>query len=173
MAAQSFAMGHAFGTSFQYGKRKISSMTNEEFNALTPTMLHDDLQADVRAMIPSLNQSFDRMERFQIEIIQSMLDTFVLALQEFGKFLVGGGKAAVGQVQEGFNTDVTTVQSREDIPFLRRQDLTQQEIDAILGEGGQTASGASNQQFRNFSYLKQVSLGIFPFYRMTGLMMES
>ncbi len=116
MAAQSFAMGQAFGTSFQYGKRKISSMSNEEFNAVTPTSLHDDLQADVRAMIPSMNESFNRMERFQIEIIQSMLDTFVLALKEFGQFLAGGISAGTNAINQGFNTDVITVETRADIP---------------------------------------------------------
>ncbi len=118
MAAQSFAMGQAFGTSFQYGKRKISSLSNDEFNALSATRLHDDLQADVRAMIPSMNQSFDRMEKFQIEIIQSMLDTFVLALQEFGKFLVGGIQAGGDAANQAFNTDVLTVQTRADIPSI-------------------------------------------------------
>ncbi len=116
MAAQSFAMGQAFGTSFQYGKRKISSMSNEEFNKVTPTSLHDSIQSDVREMIPSMNQSFDRMEKFQIEIIQSMLDTFVLALEQFGKFLLGGIQAGGDAINQGFNTDVLTVQTRADIP---------------------------------------------------------
>ncbi len=94
MAAQSFAMGHAFGTSFQYGKRKISSMTNEEFNNLDSVALHASLQADIRAMIPSMNQSFDRMEQFQIDIINSMIDTIKLGIKEFGSFITGGGSTS-------------------------------------------------------------------------------
>ncbi len=90
MAAQSFAMGHAFGTSFQYGKRKISSMSNEEFNALNVTDLHDTLQADIRGMIPSMNESFHRMESFQIEIIQSMLNTITKSVDAFGKWVTTG-----------------------------------------------------------------------------------
>ncbi len=97
MAAQSFAMGHAFGTSFQYGKRKISSMSNEEFNALDSVALHQDLQTDIRAMIPSMNESFHRMESFQIEIIQSMMNTFVKAVDAFGQFLSGGGNTGTGK----------------------------------------------------------------------------
>ncbi len=90
MAAQSFAMGHAFGTSFQYGKRKISSMTNEEFNVLNVTDLHNQLQADIRGMIPSMNESFHRMESFQIEIIQSMINTLSRGVDAFAQFLTQG-----------------------------------------------------------------------------------
>ncbi len=93
MAAQSFAMGHAFGTSFQYGKRKISSMTNEEFNKMDSVALHASLQADIRAMIPSMNESFTRMENFQIDILNSMINTIKLAGEQFLGFLGGGGSS--------------------------------------------------------------------------------
>ncbi len=73
MAAQSFAMGQAFGTSFQYGKRKISSMSNQEFNAMDAEQLHKQIQSDIREMIPSMNQSFDRMEKFQSEVVNSII----------------------------------------------------------------------------------------------------
>ncbi len=35
MGAQSLVIGKMFGVGFQYGKRKISAMSNEEFNKLT------------------------------------------------------------------------------------------------------------------------------------------
>ncbi len=91
MAAQSFAMGHAFGTSFQYGKRKISSMTNEEFNALSATDLHGELQADIRAMIPDMHESFKRMEQFQIDILISMVNVIRKAGEQFLGLLTGQG----------------------------------------------------------------------------------
>ncbi len=90
MAAQSFAMGHAFGTSFQYGKRKISSMTNEEFNATDAVTIHDTLQADIRAMIPSMNESFHRMETFQVDIIESMVKSLLVAAERFFEFVSSG-----------------------------------------------------------------------------------
>ncbi len=83
MAAQSFAMGQAFGTSFQYGKRKISSMSNEDFNKYTAEQAHNDIQADIMAMIPSMNESFHRMETFQIDILVSMGKTLLLAVEKF------------------------------------------------------------------------------------------
>jgi len=83
MAAQSFAMGQAFGTSFQYGKRKISSMSNEEFNKLDATQAHLDIQHDITQMIPAMNESFDRMKSFQIDILKSMLDTIKEGAEQF------------------------------------------------------------------------------------------
>ncbi len=99
MAAQSFAMGHAFGTSFQYGKRKISSMTNEEFNALSATDIHGELQADIRAMIPDMHSSFQRMEQFQIDIINSMVNTLKLAAAQFFEWITTGRVTSGGDTQ--------------------------------------------------------------------------
>jgi len=109
MAAQSFAMGHAFGTSFQYGKRKISSMTNEEFNALSATDLHGNLQADIRAMIPNMNQSFKTMEQFQIDIINSMVNTLRLAGQQFFEWIT------TGKVTETTQTSFEGSESASDV----------------------------------------------------------
>ncbi len=125
MAAQSFAMGHAFGTSFQYGKRKISSMTNEEFNALSATDLHGELQADIRAMIPNMNQSFKTMEQFQIDIINSMVNTLKIAAQQFFEWITTGKVTSGTGVQTDtsatnidFNSGIFDVQggSRQETP---------------------------------------------------------
>ncbi len=57
MAMQSFAMMYAAGTGWQYGKRKISSMTNETFNPLTPVELNSKILGSIHEMIPSFEQS--------------------------------------------------------------------------------------------------------------------
>ncbi len=144
MAAQSFAMGQAFGTSFQYGKRKISSMSNEEFNAYTPLQAHEEIQADIRAMIPSLNKSFERMESFQIDIINSMVDTIKLGLDELGKWIAGGfgvdqdqtdtSLIDVGSGGEVIAPPITQIQGgdRNTETILERQ--TRQEQDRIRRE---------------------------------------
>ncbi len=75
MAAQSAAIGQAFGTHFQYAKRKISSMSNEEFNKLTPEQLMQELTADIRSFIPHVSRSFDDMEKLQTIVIDSLLDS--------------------------------------------------------------------------------------------------
>ncbi len=61
MATQSFLMMQMAGAGWQYGKRKISAMKNEEFNALTVTSLLQSETADVRAAIPTIIQSINDM----------------------------------------------------------------------------------------------------------------
>lgn len=72
MAGQSMLMGDAFGKSYQYGKRKISSMSNEEFNKLTAEDLGKSVVSDYTAIIPSLKQAVAQSQDFQSLIIQEM-----------------------------------------------------------------------------------------------------
>ncbi len=74
MAGQSLAMGEAFGKGFQYGKRKISSMSNEEFNALNFQQLSESLATDYRVMIPSLVDSIKASDRLQDAVFKALAD---------------------------------------------------------------------------------------------------
>ncbi len=72
MAGQSMLMGDAFGKAYQYGKRKISAMSNEEFNALTPELLGKSIVTDYNAIIPSLEEAVQSSTEFQRIIIQEL-----------------------------------------------------------------------------------------------------
>ncbi len=72
MAGQSLAMGEAFGKGFQYGKRKISSMTNEDFNKMNFGDLSASIATDYRMLIPHLTKSIQDSTEFQRLIIQEM-----------------------------------------------------------------------------------------------------
>ncbi len=133
MAAQSFAMGQAFGTSFQYGKRKISSMSNEEFNALTAVEIADNLQSDVRAMIPSMTESFHRMEDFQIDILESMVRTMILAVEKFFQFIGTGANAINPYVGTGSTTAL--------------DDFSGADIPGFIPTASATDSGTTKQKF--------------------------
>ncbi len=96
MAGQSLAMGEAFGKGFQYGKRKISSMSNEEFNALDFKQLSESIHTDYKTMIPSLTQSireskvlqdavFDALGKVILDIPPAILGFF----EEAGRVLKG------------------------------------------------------------------------------------
>ncbi len=61
MATQSFLMMQMAGAGWQYGKRKISAMKNEEFNALTVNALLQQEVADVRQAIPTIIKSIQDM----------------------------------------------------------------------------------------------------------------
>ncbi len=75
MGAQSLVLGKQFGEGFQYGKRKISAMTNEEFNKLTPAKLAQDNAAELRQMIPSMQASITDMRSFQSFIVRELIAT--------------------------------------------------------------------------------------------------
>ncbi len=74
MAGQSFAMGEAFGKGFQFGKRKISSMTNEQFNKLTGPQAFAETTADITAMIPTMSSAMEKFHTLQTDIILKMID---------------------------------------------------------------------------------------------------
>ncbi len=69
MATQSFLMMQMAGAGWQYGKRKISAMKNEEFNILTLQNLLKSETADVRAAIPTIIQSINDMTPLVGEIV--------------------------------------------------------------------------------------------------------
>ncbi len=75
MGIQSAVMAKQFGENFQYGKRRISAMSNEEFNKLTPKMIQDNANAELKAMIPSMEQSVQEMRVFQTFLIREFLRT--------------------------------------------------------------------------------------------------
>ncbi len=74
MAMQSAAMANAFGTFFQYGKRKISSMTNEDFNKLTPDDLTQMNLQTTKDMIPHLETSFKQMDELNRAVLHAFGD---------------------------------------------------------------------------------------------------
>ncbi len=84
MAGQSLAMGEAFGKGFQYGKRKISSMSNEEFNALDFKELSESLATDYRVMIPSLTKSIEDSQVLQQSVFKA-LGQIITSIPEHAK----------------------------------------------------------------------------------------
>ncbi len=73
MAGQSMIMGESFGKGFQYGKRKISSMSNEEFNKMDANQLGRELATDYTQIIPHLEQAVRASSDFQNMIIQELI----------------------------------------------------------------------------------------------------
>jgi len=74
MAGQSMMMGDAFGKAYQYGKRKISAMTNEDFNKLTTGDLGREILTDYTAIIPSMTQAIKQSTTFQSFIIHELAE---------------------------------------------------------------------------------------------------
>ncbi len=100
MAGQSLAMGEAFGKGFQYGKRKISSMSNEDFNALDFKSLSESLATDYRTMIPSLEQSIRASDKLQSAVIQEMGDLIKSIPDEILRFFDTASGQSTSTIQQ-------------------------------------------------------------------------
>ncbi len=101
MFMQSAAMALGFGSFFQYGKRKISSMSNEEFNALTPEALTAQLLSNVNNMIPSVQQSFKQMEQMNVLILDAMANYFSQGVAKLDQWIRGRGENLVSNLGQG------------------------------------------------------------------------
>ncbi len=130
MAAQSFAMGEAFGKSFQYGKRKISSLTNEQFNKLTAEALHAEVQNDISKMIPHMKKSFDRMEKFQSEVVNSIIRGIAETIGNIGGAL-NPAKTDVSDVAYYGSTGIPLGQLKASDPYtqwLQTKELLEKQL---------------------------------------------
>ncbi len=106
MFMQSAAMALAFGSFFQYGKRKISSMSNQEFNVLTPEDLTANLMSSVNNMIPTVEQSFHQMEQMNVLILDAMAKYFNQAVGKIEQWIQTGGRNLQQNVQTGITDPI-------------------------------------------------------------------
>ncbi len=72
MMSQSWIMMFAAGGAWQYGKRRISAMSNEEFNKTTPLSLLKEHTQLLREAIPSIQQSLNDMT----PLIKTLMEQF-------------------------------------------------------------------------------------------------
>ncbi len=73
MFMQSIMMGYGFGTGFQYSKRKISAMSNEEFNKTTIKNETSKMFEAYQAIIPDIQQSIRDSKDLQVTIVEEMV----------------------------------------------------------------------------------------------------
>ncbi len=83
MAYQSLVMGDAFGRAFQFGKRKISAMGNEEFNKLDIVTMFETISNEYTRMIPSVEKAMSQSVELQVSIVKELLRV----IPELGKAL--------------------------------------------------------------------------------------
>ncbi len=90
MGMQSMVMAKQFGEGFQYGKRRISAMSNEEFNKLTMGQLMQQTNDELKTLIPNMRDALQSMRPFQREIFIEMLAAMKEAIR-LGLDVVGAG----------------------------------------------------------------------------------
>ena len=74
MFVQSGAMASAFGSYYQYRKRKISSLSNDEFNKLTPESIADMVRQDTQSLERTFQQMSGQMQQLQSTIINELIN---------------------------------------------------------------------------------------------------
>lgn len=161
MATQSMVMGDAFGRSYQYGKRKISAMTNEEFNALTPEMLTQEILSQYKNMIPHLKQSIQDSTDLQNYIVEKLIAMPGQLLQDTAERIsdtISGKNTATnssGQTYEQYTKPPPTVsqQPRATKTTPKPTTTVQKYVDTSLppktGKPNQTGITASRVAIQN------------------------
>ncbi len=164
MGSQSFVMMEMAGEGWQYGKRRISAMSNEEFNKLTPKKLFEMQTKTLRDLIPTVEQSMKDMTPMLETIIQQYGDFVRLIIEQIPEFLdratgsaTGeGGAAAVGVIVEPwwhriwrtFFPSLPEAEARQggqqvrvnDVPELKK--VYQRLLDKLSGGAGNSGAGS-------------------------------
>ncbi len=89
MAMQSYFMMLLAGEAWQYGKRKISAMTNEEFNQLDIQTHLSNLITSMEKAIPSIEQSMRAFTPLARTITAEMIKTLPEIAKGFGEGIAG------------------------------------------------------------------------------------
>ncbi len=105
MGMQSAVMAEQFGTMFQYGKRRISAMSNDEFNALTPAKIQFDLTKQLQLMIPEMEAQ-----------IQSMRPLVSVIIREFASYIGDATRAILAGGEGGFQQTTGTTLAPTNVP---------------------------------------------------------
>ncbi len=108
MATQSFLMMQMAGAGWQFGKRKISAMTNIEFNKLSTNQLLSNETADVRKAIPTIEASMKDMTQLMAPIVAQYGDFIKEAIKGAGQGITNllGGQS--DQIQVPIQTGTGT-----------------------------------------------------------------
>ncbi len=117
MGAQSLVIGKMFGEGFQYGKRKISAMPNDEFNKLTFQDMMSNARSEMRASIPTIKASLQDMQPLVETVVHEFFNyvkQIAAMLPEETRRLTGGGELLTGSTgPEGTKTLNLTQEERD------------------------------------------------------------
>ena len=121
MGLQSAVMGYTFGVYFQYSKRLIGSLSNEQFNKIraNPTELSKIVQRDVGEMFSLFDPIADDTRKLQTKIVQEMIGYIKQLPQD-----ILGGISGIDQTQfaptpdQSYDEYVASFNSNPDTEYL-------------------------------------------------------
>ncbi len=138
MPIQSYLMMYFAGSGWQYGKRKISAMSNDQFNKLTPEELLKQHSIELKNMLPTLQKSLD-----------DVTPLVRILIEQYGDFIREALKAmpeAIGNIfqQSGIQesqfgiTNVRYTPSQDRLLGTQRQKELDRQIQQLLEKAGYT-----------------------------------
>ncbi len=101
LGAQSFIMMYQAGEGWQYGKRRISALSNEEFNKITPQSLMERQAMELKGAIPVMERSMNNMTAMIPMIIEQYGDFIREAIKAMPQALTNIQPGAT--ISEGMN----------------------------------------------------------------------
>ncbi len=103
MPIQSYLMMYFAGSGWQYGKRKISAMSNEQFNKLTSEELLMQHSIELKNMLPTLERS-----------LNDVTPLVRILIEQYGDFIKEALKAIPQAVQNVTGIEILTGHAKED-----------------------------------------------------------
>ncbi len=85
LASQGFAIMYYGGSGWQFGKRKVSGMTNEQVNAISPHDFMMKLNAELKSMVPTMQQGMADMSPLITTTIEQFGTYIAKAIDAFPK----------------------------------------------------------------------------------------
>ncbi len=128
MGAQSFIMMYQAGEGWQYGKRKQSAMSNEDFNRQTPISIMQNQSAVLRQALPTIVKSMNDMTPLIGEIIKQYGD-FVTEIIKVSPQVAAQTTADLQQILSNLISNIGG--SQFNIPGTKGINIAQEVADAI------------------------------------------
>ncbi len=145
MPIQSYLMMYFAGSAWQFGKRKISAKSNEEFNKLTMKTLLEEHTMELKSVIPTLEKSLNDITPLIAVLIEQYGDFIKEALKAVPQALlnvIGQGGGEFSNIPTTGATGLPPAQMASFLHFFKELS------DKTKGEG--TFSGNTGlQEFEN------------------------
>ncbi len=127
MPIQSYLMMYFAGSGWQFGKRKISAMSNEQFNKLTPEELLRQHSIELKNMLPTLTKT-----------LNDVTPLIRILIEQYGDFIKEALKAIPQAVSTATGIPILTGQEKIDydkafFDWLRKQFPSLPEAEARRG----------------------------------------
>ncbi len=170
MGAQSFIMMYQAGEGWQYGKRKISAMSNEEFNKLTPQMVLEKQAIVLRQALPTIQKSMNDMTPMIATIVHQYgdyIDKIIEQLPHLTSQVTSTSNIA-GLIQALQNISPSVPGTLIQQLIIALQNLTPEQVSGLPGAdaspyvppfsgGGDSSSQLQNKQNAYLNALKSMT----------------